>query len=153
MASGWTAKGCYEMFNMFLKNGTEPTTFYMALVTSATVPDSTTNTLADLTEIAAGNGYTSGGAALPRSSSGFSALTEDDTNHWGLATLADISWTANGGTIPPSGSAATHAAMTDDNATVSARKVYNFFDLGGSTTATTGQTILLSGLTLKAPAV
>lgn len=57
-----------------------PTNLYVALVTSANVPDADTNILSDLTEITAGNGYTSGGFQLDMNSTDFDVITEDDTN-------------------------------------------------------------------------
>jgi hypothetical protein len=57
-----------------------PTTFYAALVTSAGAPTADTNTLGELTEIAAGNGYTAGGISLSKNTTDFPSLTEDETN-------------------------------------------------------------------------
>lgn len=62
-------------------------------VLSNTAPDESTNTvLADITEIANGNGYTTGGATWGSVTSTMSSGT------WYLKG-ADVSWTASGGTM------------------------------------------------------
>lgn len=149
MADGWTNKGLYQVLGMAFRNTTEPTNFYMALVTSATVPSATTNVLSDLTEIAAGNGYTSGGYSLDRNSTDFDVYTEDDGAGAAYIQMKDIVWTASGGSIPSSGGAARYAVLTDDDVTVADREVYAFFDLDSSRTATTGQSIRLENGELK----
>lgn len=59
-----------------------------------TLPDAATDTVfGDITEIAAGNGYTTGGAALTVSSSSQSGGT------YSLVISTDITWTATGGDI------------------------------------------------------
>src|SRR3990172_12170180 len=77
--------------------GAAPTNFYIALVTSAVAPGPDTNTLSQLTEIAAGNGYTTGGYQLTPNTTDFDVLTEDDTNDRALVQIKDVSWTASGG--------------------------------------------------------
>ncbi len=149
MASGWTNKGSYNALNIVFRNGTEPTNFYVALVTSATAPDADTNTLSQLTEIANGNGYTTGGYQLSRNSTDFDVLTEDDGNNRGHIEVKNVTWTASGGSIPASGSGARYAVLIDDNATVGSREVWAYFDLSSDRSATTGQTITLSDLTLR----
>jgi hypothetical protein len=81
MANGWTNKGLYRVLEAVFNGGTLPTSFYLALVTSAVAPDADTNTLSQLTEIAAGNGYTSGGIAFSKNATDFPGLTEDDGNN------------------------------------------------------------------------
>jgi hypothetical protein len=134
---------------MAFRNGTEPTTFYVALVTSATAPTADTNTLGDLTQIAAGNGYTSGGIAVARNSTDFDTLTEDDTNDRGDLQIKDLTWTASGGSIPGSGNGARYAVLTDDNATVNSREVYAYWDLTSDRSVSTGQTLTLQNLEIR----
>ncbi len=143
MANGWTNKGKAHVLGVTFRGVTPPTNYYVALVTGATVPTADTNTLAQLTEIAAGNGYTSGGYQLSRNSTDFDTLTEDDTLDKGLVQVKDVSWTASGGSIPGSGDGARYAVITDDNGTVGSREVYAWWDLTSDRTATTGQTIAL----------
>jgi hypothetical protein len=134
---------------MAFRNGTEPTTFYVALVTSATAPTADTNTLGDLTQIAAGNGYTSGGIAVARNSTDFDTLTEDDTNDRGDLQIKDLTWTASGGSIPGSGNGARYAVLTDDNGTVNSREVYAYWDLTSDRSVSTGQTLTLQNLEIR----
>lgn len=141
---GWTNRGAYRALDYFFRGATPPTNFYVALVTSATAPTATTNTLSDLTQIAAGNGYTTGGFSLSRNSTDFDSLTEDDGNDRGRMLLKDVTWTASGGSIPGSGSGARYAVVTDDNATVGSREVYYYWSLSSDRTATVGQTITLA---------
>ncbi len=148
MASGWTNRGKYTLLDMALRNATEPTVFYVALCTSATTPTADTNTFADLTEIAAGNGYTAGGISVARNSTDFDVLTEDDAGDTGYVQIKDVVWTASGGSMPGSGSGARWAILTDDNATQSARIVLAWFDLSSDRTISSGQTLTLQNLQL-----
>lgn len=141
MANGWTNKGKAHALGVCFRGVTPPTNYYVALVTDATVPDADTNTLSQLTEIAAGNGYTTGGYQLSRNSTDFDTLTEDDSLDKGLVQLKDIAWTASGGSIPASGSGARYAVLTDDNGTIGSREVYLWWDLTSARTATAGQTM------------
>jgi len=143
MASGWTNKGKHHVHNVTWRNGTEPTDYYLALVTSAASPTADTNTLSQLTEIAAGNGYTTGGYQLARNATDFDVLTEDDGADTAYIQLKDIVWTASVGSIPASGNGARWAVLTDDNATVGSREVYAWFDLVSDRTVSVGQTLTL----------
>lgn len=147
--AGWTNKGKFSILDAYFRNTGAPTNFYVALVTSATAPTADTNTLSDLTEIAAGNGYTSGGYSLTRNSTDFDVLTEDDTNDRGLIQIKDIAWTASGGSIPDSGSGARYAVLTDDNGTVGSREVYAYWDLAADQSVSDGQTLTLVDLELR----
>lgn len=141
--AGWTNKGKYKVLGWALRGETPPTNLYMALVTSATAPVADTNTLSQLTEIAAGNDYTSGGISLTRNSTDFDVWTEDDTNDRGLLQIKDLVWTASGGPIPASGSGARYSVLTDDNVTVGSREIYMYWDLGGDTSVSDTQTLTL----------
>ncbi len=106
------------MLSSFFMDTDSPASFKMALCLASTPPTADTNTLADLDEIAVGNGYNAGGAAIPRSSSGFDNLTEDDSGDRGLIQIQDVTWTASSGSIPSSGSGARYAVLTDDSGNV-----------------------------------
>lgn len=149
MASGWTNRGRYKGLGVWLRAETAPTTFYLALLTSATTPDADDNTMADVTEIAAGTGYTTGGAAVARSAVGFDVWTEDDANDRAFVQLADVVFTASGGSIPNSGSGARWAVLTDDNGTVASRELYAWFDLGSDRSVSDGQTLTLQNAELR----
>ncbi len=121
----------------------------MALVTSAVAPVADTNTLGELTQIAVGNGYTTGGYSLLRNATDFDVWTEDDTNDRGLIQIKDVVWTAAGGPIPATGSGARYAVLTDDNATVASREVYHYFDLVSDRSVSSGQTLTLQDCELR----
>lgn len=139
----WTNRGAYLMLGTYFRGAAAPTTFYMALHTSAIAPDQDRNLMSDMTEIAAGNGYTSGGVAVARSAVGFDVYTEDDTNNRALVQCADITWTASGGSLPGSGSGARYASLVDDNATVGSRQIIGTFDLVSDRTVSDGQNLTL----------
>lgn len=148
MASGWTNKGKYHVLNLTFLNATEPTNYYVLLATSATTPTADTNTVSDLTEIAAGNGYTTGGYQLARNGTDFDTITEDDTNDKGLVQVKDVVWTASGGSIPGSGNGARWAVLTDDDGTIANREIYAWWDLSSDRSVSDGQTLTLTDLEL-----
>ena len=141
--AGWTNKGKYKFLGWPLRAQTIPTNFYMGLVTSATAPTADTNTFGQMTEIAAGNGYTTGGYSLTPGATDYDTWTEDDTNDRALAQCKDIVWTASGGPIPASGGGARYAVHLDDNVTVESREVYHYFDLTSDRSVSDGQTLTL----------
>lgn len=147
--AGWTNKGKFRLLGRGYQGVALPTNYYVALVTSATAPDADTNTLSQLTEIAAGNGYTSGGISLSKNSTDFDVLTEDDTNDRGLIQIKDLVWTASGGTLPGSGSGARYAVLTDDNATVGSREVYHFWSLVSDRSVSDTQTLTLQNCEIR----
>ena len=149
MASGWTNKLKWRLLGWVFVNQTEPTVFYCALVTNAVTPTVDTNTKSELTEIANGNGYTTGGFSLTPGATDFDVHTEDDTNDWGLVQCKDIAWTATGGPIPISGTGAYHSIITDDNVTQGSREVYAFHDLSGPISVSVGQTLTLQNVELR----
>ncbi len=147
--AGWTNKGKYKVLGWALRAETPPTNFYVALVTSAVAPTQDINTLSQLTEIAAGDGYTTGGYQIARSAVGFDVWTEDDTNDRGLIQCKDVVWTATGGPIPISGGGARYAVLTDDNATVGSREIYGYWDLVSDRSVSVGQTLTLQDCELR----
>jgi len=141
MASGWTNKGKMSILEEYFRNAGVPTNFYVALCTSATTPTEDINMFSELTEITAGQGYTTGGFQLARNDTDFDVLTEDDDNDRGLIQIKDIVWTASGGTIPLSGDGARWAVLLDDNATIASREVYAYWDLSSDRQVSDGQTL------------
>lgn len=147
--AGFTNRGKKLIFDTYFRGATAPTNLYVALVTSATAPTADTNTLGDMTEIAAGNGYTTGGYSLSRNGTDFDTLTEDDANDRADLQIKDIVWTASGGSIPASGSGARYAVLIDDNVTVGSRQVLAFWDLSSDRSISTGQTLTLQNCELR----
>jgi len=72
-------------------------------------------TLADVSsdELATGNGYTQQNKALANVS-----VTEDDTNDKASITWDDVTWTASGGNIGPTGAAIIYDDTTSDDTIV-----------------------------------
>lgn len=147
--AGWTNKGKMSILDAYFRNAGAPTNFFVALVTSATAPDADTNTLSDLTEIADGNGYTTGGYSLDKNATDFDVLNEDDTNDRGDIQIKDVAWTASGGNLPASGDGARYAVLLDDNGTVANREVLAFWDLSSDRTVSDGQSLTLQNLELR----
>lgn len=146
---GWTNKGKYRMLDWVFRATAAPTNFFVALVTSAAAPTADTNTLSQLTEIANGNGYTTGGYSLTKNSTDFDVLNENDANDRGEIQIKDVAWTAATGSLPASGGGARYAVLVDDNATVGSREVLAYWDLTSDRTISVGQTLTLQDLELR----
>lgn len=147
--AGWTNRGKYRNLQAFYRAASVPTNLYVALVTNAVAPSADTNTFSDLTEIADSNGYTAGGISLTKNATDFDVLTEDDVNDRSLIQVKDLVWTASGGPIPASGSGASYAIMTDDNATQGSRDVLHFWNLTSARTISDTQTLTLQNLEVR----
>jgi hypothetical protein len=139
-----TNRGQARFTKIALQNTSVPTNFYLVLVTSANVPTRATNTMAELTQITAGNGYTSGGYSINRDITDWDTLTENDSNNTLTVLLKNIVFTASGGPIPLSGSGAAYAILTDDNATFNNREVLAYHSLGGDITVSDGQPLTIT---------
>lgn len=148
MASFWTLRGLRRMVACYWQGETPPTNFYLAYVKATPAPTRATTTMSQLAEIAAGNGYSSGGIQLSRDSTDFDVLTEDNENFLVEQQLKDLSSTATGGSIPASGDGARYAVLTDDDETVANREVLFVFDLDGVRSVSAGQAITLRDLTM-----
>jgi len=146
--AGFTNKGKYRLLGWVFRADTEPTNFYVGLVTSAVAPGPDTNTFGQLTEIANGNGYTTGGYQLTAGATDFDVHTEDDSGDKGLTQIKDLVWTASGGNLPASGNGARYAILLDDNVTVGSREVLAYWDLVSDRTVSVGQTLTLQNCEL-----
>jgi len=146
---GMTNKGKYRLLGWAFRGDSIPSNFYLALVTSAQAPGPDTDTLSDLTEIAAGNGYASGGYQLTPGATDFDVHTEDDANDRGYIQIKDVVWTASGGPIPDSGNGARYAVLLDDNATVGNREVLAYWDLSSDRSVSDSQTLTLQNCELR----
>ncbi len=99
------------------------------MLVNSPAPVATNSVKADLTEIAAGNGYTAGGEAVPNRAGTRSA---------GTMTLAGdkIVWTATGGSIGPF----RYPVLYDDTPITPADPLMLFWDYGSSLTLAVGET-------------
>lgn len=128
--AGFTNRGKALMLQwVYPRTASLPANFYVALVTATPAPTADTNTLGELTQIAAGNGYVDGGYQLSPNSTDFDVLTEDDPNDKAILMIKDIVWLASGGALPASGGGARYAVLTTDEGTIGNRQVIAFWDL------------------------
>ena len=138
------------MLHAFFAAQNQPTNFYIALITSAVAPTRAINTFSELTEIANGQGYTTGGYSLTRNTTDFDTMTEDDGANTATIMIKNVVWTASGGTLPASGSGASYAVILDDNVTIASREVLAYWSLGGAISVSSGQSLTLTDLALQA---
>lgn len=147
--AGWTNRGKYLVLQLWARNTGAPTNFYFALGTNTTPPTADSNTMADVSQIAAGNGYSDGGVSVNRNSTDFDVLTEDDTNDRALVQLKDMVFTASGGNLPASGSGARWAYLITDEVTVANRQICHYFDLAADRTVSSGQSLTIQNAELR----
>jgi hypothetical protein len=121
----------FNKFNIFTydalakKHDFTADTFKVALSNSA--PTASNAVLADITQISAGNGYTSGGTATSMSLSTSSGTAK--------ATGTDVVFTASGGSIGP----ARYAVLYNDTAT--GDPLVGWWDYGSSITLAATETL------------
>jgi hypothetical protein len=125
----WTNRGKKLRFDWVFGGVALPTNFYVALVTSAVAPTVDINTLGQLTEIAAGNGYATGGYQLTPGATDFDVITEDDIGDKAICQIKDLVWLASGGPIPSSGDGARYAVLITNEGTIANRQVIAAWDL------------------------
>ena len=123
MASFMTNRGKARRQDGFFRNTNVPTTFFFMLFEATPAPTVDTNTVSELTEIPAGNGYPAGGEVVNRNNVDFDSLVEDDTLDQARLQLRDYVFTASGGPLPASGPGAAFGGLVDDNGTVGNREV------------------------------
>jgi len=146
MASGTTDRGKKLLLDYAFEASTVPTTYYLALCTSATSPTKATNLFSDLTEVAAGNGYVTGGSALTAATN--FTVTEVDSTVGAKVVIDDVTWTASGGDLPSSGDGARWAVLLDG--AVSGSNVLAYFDLVSDRTVSDTQTLTIEDAEIDA---
>jgi len=117
----------FSKFNAFVENLAEKVhnlgsdTLKVALTNTA--PAAANSTLSDITQISTGNGYSSGGTAATIS-------TSAQTSGTYKLVLADVVFTASGGTIGPF----RYAVLYNDTPTSPADPLIGYWDYGSSVT-------------------
>ncbi len=123
----------FNKFNAFVENLAEKVhnlgsdTLKVAL--SNTAPAASNSVMSDITQISAGNGYTSGGTAATISASAQSSGIYK-------LTLAAVVFTASGGSIGP----LRYAVLYNDTPTSPADPLIGYWDYGTSVTLADGET-------------
>lgn len=120
----------YNKFNQFTKDLIDGvhqfgSHSFKVLLTN-TAPVATNAVKGDLTEISAGNGYSAGGAATTMSDSTSSGTAK--------ATAADVTFTANGGSIGPF----RYAVLYNDTPSSPLKPLVGWWDYGAALTLTDG---------------
>jgi hypothetical protein len=119
----------FNKFNSFVEALAEKThnlgsdTLKVALTNSA--PSATNTVLADITQISAGNGYTTGGTQATQSSSAQTSGTYK-------LVLNDVTFTASGGSIGPF----RYVVLYND--TAGSDELIGYYDYGTNLTVTSG---------------
>lgn len=98
----------------------------LKVVLTNSAPVNTNTVLANITQIANGNGYTTGGATASTSSSAQSSGTYK-------LVLADVTWTASGGSVGPF----QYAVLYNDTATND--ELIGWWDYGSAVTLSVGE--------------
>jgi hypothetical protein len=121
----------FNKFNAFVENLSEKVhnlqSDTLKVMLTNTAPNATDAVFADLTEISAGNGYTAGGTTATQSSSAQSSGTYK-------LVLADVTFTASGGSIGPF----RYAVLYNDTPTSPADPLIGYWDYGTALTLTSG---------------
>jgi hypothetical protein len=122
----------YQKFNQFTddlaraKHDFSAHTYKVMLTNVA--PVATNQVKADITEIAAGNGYTAGGTAT--------VITLSNASGVEKVTAQNVIFTASGGSIGPF----RYAVVYDDTQASPVKPLVCFFDYGSSITLASGET-------------
>jgi hypothetical protein len=124
----------FNKFNSFVEALAEKThnlgsdTLKVALTNSA--PSATNTVLADITQISAGNGYTTGGTQATQSSSAQTSGTYK-------LVLNDVTFTASGGSIGPF----RYVVLYND--TAGSDELIGYYDYGTNLTVTSGNSFVV----------
>lgn len=123
----------FNKFQAFVENVAEKVhnlgSDTLKVMLTNTAPVATNSIKSDLTEISAGNGYTAGGTAATISSSAQSSGTYK-------LVLADVVFTASGGTIGPF----RYAVLYNDTPTSPADPLIGWYDYGSAITLNSTET-------------
>ncbi|TPV96136.1 MAG: hypothetical protein B7733_06195 [Myxococcales bacterium FL481] len=99
--------------------GAVPTEFFLAVASTAVVPDEDTVLFSELTEISSAFGYQAGGYSIPRSAVGFPTNTVDSPNSRAYTQGQTVSIACSGGDVTDVG----YAVLLGPHATPGSRKV------------------------------
>jgi hypothetical protein len=124
----------FNKFNAFVEHLAEGVhnlqSHTLKVMLTNTAPVATNSVRADLTEIAAGNGYTAGGTAA-------SVTSSAQTSGTYKLVLGDVVFTASGGSIGPF----RYAVLYNDTPTSPADPLIGWWDYGSALTLANGESI------------
>lgn len=124
----------FNKFNAFVENLAEKVhnlgSDTLKLMLTNTAPSAANSVKADLTEIASGNGYSAGGAAVTVTSSAQSGGTYK-------LVCSDVTITATGGSIGPF----RYAVLYNDTPTSPADPLIGYWDYGSAVTLANGESL------------
>lgn len=127
----------YQKFNQFVEDLAKKVhnlnSDTLKVMLTNTAPVAGNSVMADLTEIAAGNGYTAGGSAATFVSGAQSSGTYK-------LVLNDVTFTASGGSIGPF----RYAVLYNDTPTSPADPLIAWWDYGTSITLTNGNSLTVN---------
>ena len=131
----------YVKYDLFIENFANKiidwfgaTDTYKAVIHTDAPVTTTDNTVADLTQIAGTNGYTTGGNSI--------AFNSTRTGSTVTATATDVVWTASGGNLGGS-TTSRYVSIYDDTPTSPADPLMCSYDYGTTFTIATGETFTL----------
>lgn len=123
----------YNKFNDFAEQAAKGVhnfgTDTCKIALSNTAPSATDTTLSNITQISAGNGYTSGGTAIAN-------MAVSETGGVASVTGDKVTFTASGGSIGPF----RYSVMYNDTASSPADALIGWWDYGSSITLASGET-------------
>ena len=126
----------FSKFNQFVEDMAEKVhnlgADTLKIMLTNTAPVATNSVKADLTEIAAQNGYSAGGTAVTITASAQTSGTYKLTGN-------DVVFTASGGSFGP----ARYAVLYNDTPTSPADPLIGFWDRGSSVTPADGETLTI----------
>lgn len=137
--SGITRRGFMRIEEIIFQGAAAPANFFLGLVTDATEPTVATVTLGQLTEIAQGSGYTSGGYSIARNNTDWPSVTESGDD--AIAQMRDFDAVADGGALPLSGDDAAYVVLLSPHATPASREVWAWWSLKGDRHVSDGQSM------------
>lgn len=141
MASFFTNKGLGKLLTNTFDAGTVPTNFYAYCVTSSSTPTVDDDTWS---EHLANESTNYDGEQTLAGGTGFGTISVDDANNRADLTVNNIVFTATADSL-----VARWVIITDDNGTEANREIYAVLDLGSERTVGNGQTLTVSGTTLR----
>ena len=120
----------------------------LAVILTTDLPTFGTKDTSELTEVANGNGYTTGGISVALDATDWPTETESDTagQQYFERLMKSQAWAASGGNIPASGGVPLAVVLIDDAGTPN---VLGWIDLGTAKTIVSGLSLTMPGMSMR----